>query len=52
MDPDGPPGNIAVQSRTVSALVRSGSVDSDHLGVSAHEGVVTISGSVGGSAER
>ncbi len=52
MDPDLPLGNIALQSRVVAALRRSGTVDSEHLGVSAHEGVVTISGSVVGSAER
>lgn len=43
--------NIELQSDVTAALHRAAGVDS-HLGVSAHEGVVTLSGSVGDAAER
>jgi hyperosmotically inducible protein len=45
------PSNIALQSTVTAALARSVAVDST-LGVSAHEGVVTLSGSVTDAAER
>lgn len=45
------PTNIELQADVSAALQRSGAVDSA-LGVSAHEGVVTLSGSVTDAAER
>ena len=45
------PSNIELQSAVTAALERSAAVDSA-LGVSAHEGVVTLSGSVTDAAER
>ena len=45
------PSNIELQSTVTAALARSAAVEST-LGVSAHEGVVTLSGSVTDAAER
>jgi osmotically-inducible protein OsmY len=45
------PSNIELQSTVTAALERSAAVEST-LGVSAHEGVVTLSGSVTDAAER
>jgi hypothetical protein len=45
------PSNIELQSAVTAALERSAAVEST-LGVSAHEGVVTLSGSVTDAAER
>jgi hypothetical protein len=45
------PSNIELQSAVTAALERSAAVESS-LGVSAHEGVVTLSGSVTDAAER
>jgi osmotically-inducible protein OsmY len=45
------PSNIELQSTVTAALERSTAVESA-LGVSAHEGVVTLSGSVTDAAER
>jgi osmotically-inducible protein OsmY len=45
------PGNIELQSTVAAALERSTAVKSS-LGVSAHEGVVTLSGSVIDAGER
>ena len=45
------PSNIELQATVTAALERSTAVEST-LGVSAHEGVVTLSGSVTDAAER
>ena len=45
------PTNIELQDDVAAALQNAPAVDST-LGVSAHEGVVTLSGSVADSAER
>ena len=45
------PSNIDLQSTVTAALERSTAVQSA-LGVSAHDGVVTLSGSVTDAAER
>jgi hypothetical protein len=45
------PSNIELQSTGTAALERSAAVEST-LGVSVHEGVVTLSGSVKNAAER
>ena len=45
------PSNIELQSTVTAALEQSMAVEST-LGVSAHEGVVTLSGSVTDAAER
>ena len=45
------PSNVELQSTVTAALKRSAAIEST-LGVSAHEGVVTLSGSVTDAAER
>jgi osmotically-inducible protein OsmY len=45
------PGNIELQSEVRAALRQAPDVASS-LGMSAHEGVVTLSGSVSSAAER
>ncbi len=45
------PSNFELQSTVTAALERSAAVEST-LGVSAHEGVVTLSGSVTDATER
>jgi osmotically-inducible protein OsmY len=51
MAPDEIPTNIELQADVTAALNTASAVDSA-LGVSAHEGVVTLSGSVTDAAER
>jgi len=47
---DDPPSNIELQDDVIAALERSDDVEST-LGVSAHDGVVTIAGSVDNEVE-
>jgi osmotically-inducible protein OsmY len=51
MEPNETPTNIELQDNVTAALQNADAVDST-LGVSAHEGVVTLSGSVTDATER
>jgi osmotically-inducible protein OsmY len=52
MEPTTHRSNVELQSDVTDALERSDDVNSEHLGVSAHEGVVTLAGSVDDRREQ